>query len=404
MNKSLFLFLIILLTGCTQKQVSLEPFVFGNQTLRAVHLGANFGGNSYGITNEYLDYLERLNADWVGISVSLHVNDSVDPVVKRVYSGVYIPTFTDNELREMINKLRVNGYHVYLTLAFEIDEEAGKSSKPVLRYQLGDSNVDDSDWPWSVNNSFHDEFISEFWRTYTSQAVHFARIAQETGVELYSLGTETDRLFRTRSGAEWVDDFGTELKGLVRAVRGVYNGSLTYDMHYSQVINLDDPYFIGSKFLWSDLGLDVIGLSTYFPLINEGVDRVVSVKELEKEWVRVFNDYLIPLKKMHPDKPIIFTEFGYVTAINAVSEPASEERRDSVEFLIDNDGNGLDDAQEQQANIYQAFFNVMKSHPGVIDGAFLWGEGVPEEGYIDIWGVRGKLAEGVVSREYSMMN
>ena len=46
-------------------------------------------------------------------------------------------------------------------------------------------------------------FVREFWNTYTEQAVHFARIAQEEGVRMYSLGTETDRLFRTRSGGDY---------------------------------------------------------------------------------------------------------------------------------------------------------------------------------------------------------
>ena len=77
-------------------------------------------------------------------------------------------------------------------------------------------------------------------------AKHFARIAEDEGARLYSLGTETDRLFRTRSGdpdnpneRDWTNNFGQELKVMVDRVRAVYSGLLTYDMHYSVLLDLE---------------------------------------------------------------------------------------------------------------------------------------------------------------------
>ena len=52
--------------------------------------------------------------------------------------------------------------------------------------------------------------------------MHVARIAQEEGVRLYSLGTETNNLFRTRSGGDWPNHYGAQLKDMVRRVRAVY--------------------------------------------------------------------------------------------------------------------------------------------------------------------------------------
>ena len=80
-------------------------------------------------------------------------------------------------------------------------------------------------WPWRPDHPDHERFVAEFWETYTQQAVHFARIAEEEGVRLYSLGTETERLFGTRSGGErWPNHFRAELQEMVRRVRAVYSG------------------------------------------------------------------------------------------------------------------------------------------------------------------------------------
>ncbi len=96
-----------------------------------------------------------------------------------------------------------------------------------------------------------------------------------------SLGTETDRLFRTRSGGDyWVNDFDHELRTLVRRVRSVYRGLLTYDMHYSAIT--DDWFEPGSRYLWEDLDLDVVGVSAWFPLTDTPPEAVMSVGRLQQ--------------------------------------------------------------------------------------------------------------------------
>jgi len=187
---------------------------------------------------------------------------------------------------------------------------------------------------------------------------------------------------------------------MVKEVRNVYDGELTYTMNYAHIMNNTDPYLIGSRHLWEDLDLDVVGVSSYFPLVNYEVNGVLSVEYLEERWWDIINKYFIPLKKQNIDKPLVLTEMGFVTAVNAPFDPASEERRDRMDIVLDKDNNGLDDAQEQQANIYRAFFNVMSKNTDIISGAFLWGEAFTENGYIDIWGTRGKLAEQEVIGAY----
>src|SRR3989338_11257810 len=93
--------------------------------MRAVHMSGNWGGNVKGIKTQdeqYFEYLRDLNVNWVGLSVALHVDDSMDATVERVYTGVEIPTFIDEDLERHITHLRKHGFHVYLTLAFEDQE------------------------------------------------------------------------------------------------------------------------------------------------------------------------------------------------------------------------------------------------------------------------------------------
>ena len=208
--------------------------------LRGVHSAGNWGTNR-GVVEAWNDngqrgplvprdhiaFLHRLHANWVGVSVALHVDDSMDSTVERVYQGVGIPTYTDDALRRIIREFRAAGFGVYLTLAFEA-HEAERAARPVRRWQLGDPGQRDTgvpsddpevfgrilagNWPWRPGHPDHQRFVAEFWETYTAQAVHFARIAEEEGARLFSLGTETERLFRSRSGGYWPNHFRPQME------------------------------------------------------------------------------------------------------------------------------------------------------------------------------------------------
>lgn len=219
---------------------------------RSVHMGGNWGTNEESMNPsfppDYFEFFHSLNVDWVGISVALHVNDSLDSTVERKYSDVDIPTFTDEFLRQLIQAFRHQGFQVYLTLAFE-EQEAAQAEHPVERHQLGDPNMPDIDpailpefWPWSLDHPDHQEFVAEFWDTYTQQAVHFAQIAEDEGVELYSLGTETEGLFRSRSGGDWPNDFGAQLQTMVSAVRAVYRWG--FRIHFSLTSQKRKVFFL----------------------------------------------------------------------------------------------------------------------------------------------------------------
>ena len=237
--------------------------------------------------------------NWVGILVALHYDDSMDSTVERTYPPAppgNPATFADEELRRFIHDSRAGSLDVYLTVAFE-SHTAVDAARPVARWQLGDPRMPDgvqaAFWPWRPDHPDHERFVAEFFETYGKQAVHFARIAQEEGVGLYSVGTETDRHFRTRSGGQWRNHFRAAMQAMMSEVRSVYDGLLTYDMHVNAV---REPYLgPGADCLWADLNLDVVGVSAWFDLVDKTPPSVTSFAELESAFEERFSNPRFPL-------------------------------------------------------------------------------------------------------------
>ena len=396
--------------------------------MRAMHISGNWGTNREVVDGwnseeserliplDYVAWLQDLRINWVGISVALHYDDSMDSTVERVYSpDRQIPTFSDRALRQLIREFREHGFDVYLTLAFE-SHEAERAERPVNRGQLGRPTIPDygpeilpEHWPWLPSHPDHNVFVREFWSTYTDQAVHYAVIAQEEGVRMYSIGTETDSLVRTRSGGDyWVNDFHNELRTMVESVRARYDGRLTYDMHPVAVLYRD--FFVGSEYLWEDLDLDVVGLSAGFALTETPPEAVMSVESLELGFDQVFTDYLLPLAAKNTGRPIVFTEYYAMDTVETPADPSNNGRLGEMFVFSDNNGNGVDDGRETQANVFQAFFRTMSRYPGVVNGAFFWDNWIAgDEHWQEYWartrsfGIRDKPAEEVVRSAYAQM-
>ena len=397
--------------------------------LRAIHASGNWGTNELIFPEweadrtrplvplDYIERLESLHVNWIGLSVALRYDDSMDSTVERntEYSPSEEASFSDDAIRQFIREVREHGIDVYLTLAFAA-HEAETAARPVERWQLGDPGGEDGGpccdsgilpefWPWRPDHPDHHRFVAEFWETYTQHAVHVARIAEEEGVRLYSLGTETDRLFRTRPWGYFTNDFGEELTSMVNEVRAVYSGLLTYDMHYGVLRN---PGFYGlANYLWRDLALDVVGISAWFPLADSLPSTVRSVESLQATYENIFRDYLVPLAEETPGRPIVLLEYGAKDRVEAGGTPNLPGFPPFV--FTDENGNGVDDGRETQANIYRAMFNVMDSYPGVVNGAFLWDNWLTSaELWAGYWAnhrayaVRDKPAEEIVRSAYAL--
>ncbi|MFC2139970.1 hypothetical protein ACFLR4_04840, partial [Bacteroidota bacterium] len=390
----------------------------GPGIIRAMHAGGNWGENRQrGFAEQPADYykfLRDLSINWAGITVGLHVDNSLDDTVERDYSeSLVVPTLTDEALRNVIQGFKTNNMSVMLSLAIE-GQEAGESEYPFQRWQLGDPfahnndpNIETENWPWNPGHANHAAFVQSFWETYAQQAAHFAKIAEGEEVEIFAIGAETDRLFRTRISGMFPNEFKDYIQAVVDSVKKYFTGYVTYEQHWSSIV--DTGQFGESvDYIWEDVGLDIIGISAYFQLADETPNRVYTTAELETVWTGIFNDHLIPLQNRHTDLPIYFLEFGYVDVLESLFDAAF----DSFEPYIfqDADENSLDDGREQQANAYESFFNVNETNNYLINGTFLWGFQVASDenwnadfGQKRTFNVRDKLAEDVVIAAYTAL-
>lgn len=103
-------------------------------------------------------------------------------------------------------------------------------------------------------------------------------------------------------------------KKLIKAVRAVYNGKLTYAANFD---NYQEVAF------WKQL--DFIGINAYFSLRDPNStyqDSIQLKTQLKTGWDNVFdaiNDYRASNKLK--DKPLLFTELGYISRENSTIEP-----------------------------------------------------------------------------------
>jgi len=301
-------------------------------------------------------------------------------------------TFDDDDLAHFLAKARKAGIKVMLGLEMSpvhMNVTPGEPNCKTInhkpnRWLLGQPNVAASDplqacidpafWWWNPAHADHAKNTAIFWQTYTEVAVKYARMAQTAGVEMFAFATEQDNLVRTRSApAPYTSHFRPQLQALVGALRANYKGLLTYDQQHQ---TMSDPkMFAGGAGttdafagVFEDLGLDVVGTSAYFQLTPTHPQRVLSVAEFEAIWQDIFTRYLIPRQAANPGKPLVFTEFGYTTDVGSAATQSANLGAPEPSAAA-----GVPAGQQQQANIFQAFFNVNAKNNYLLRGAFIWG-------------------------------
>lgn len=131
-----------------------------------------------------------------------------------------------------------------------------------------------------------------WWADYTAFNVHLARIAQEEGVEWYSLGTEMGTTHR----------FPERWRALAAEVRKVFKGKLTYSVNFDS----HDSFTFGDC-------LDVIGMNTYDPIDKHA--EYPSPEAINNAWWWI----VYKARTLHArfGKPVMVTEVGYPSVAHA---------------------------------------------------------------------------------------
>ncbi|MFN4243897.1 MAG: glycoside hydrolase family 113 [Tepidisphaerales bacterium] len=282
-----------------------------------------------------IDEIADLGADTVKFVVDPRMEHGES---NRIYLDLRMVPSTEN-LKRLIAHAKARGLRVILM--------------PIV---LLDAPRKATEWRGTIKPESWDRWFE----SYTDMMVHFAWIAQASGVDLLVVGSEL--VSTERQATHW--------SAVIRRVRSIYSGLLTYSAnwdHYHAV-----PF-------WDQL--DLIGMNSYWAL-DEGNGRHATVEDIRTAWRNIQAD-LLPFAAAK-GKPIIFLEAGWCSLANAAHEPWDYTR---LSEPIDLD---------LQRRLYQGFFESWYGHPQ-LGGFSIW-EWPPEAGGERDRGYtpRGKPAERVL--------
>ncbi|MGH1337939.1 MAG: glycoside hydrolase family 113 [Aureispira sp.] len=176
---------------------------------------------------------------------------------------------------------------------------------------IGDMRYDtQAEW-----DQFHDH--------YTTFICFWARLAEQLDVDMFCIGTEI------KGSAMDHPDYWRQL---IREVRQIYSGPITYAPNWDEY---QDIVF------WDQL--DYIGVDAYFSLIPDSTPAVCDLKEA---WEPIKTDLKAFSERWN--KPILFTEWGYLTLSGCAYET----------WVLEKDRSSATINQQAQANAAQALLET----------------------------------------------
>jgi hypothetical protein len=192
--------------------------------------------------------------------------------------------------------------------------------------------------------------VDAFFASYRTQIVEFARLAEEMGVEMLSIGNELSSLSGEQYRPYWLD--------IIAAVREVYDGTITYAAATDEANHVS---------FWG--AVDIIGVNAYPPLTSSfepTVDEMMAAwhsVSANDYWASVMN-HQSPVDFFHSlaleyDKPVLFTEAGYRSLDGTNIRPGGW------------NVTSTQDVQEQR-DAFEAFFKVWSAEGSWFRGAHIW--------------------------------
>lgn len=279
--------------------------------LAHIHIiGSGYGSES---SKRMHSHLEKVGYDSVQLNTFAYMKDRRETEV--VFGND--PTMTDSFLEQEIRNLHDAGFKVMIK----------------THVWVGGMKFDSDNWQGKIDFPDRKE-RKEWFSSYTSFILSQAELAEKNKVELLTIGTELVGL------SKYTEDW----RRLIRKVREVYNGKLTYAESGWNAKNV--------KF-WDSL--DYIGMDIYFTLTER---KNPEVGELVEGW----EEYEGEMEELSEEygKKIIFTEIGYKSSEGAATKP--------WEWEADHAG-GV--SQREQANVYKATHLVFRDKP-YLSGIFVW--------------------------------
>ena len=157
--------------------------------------------------------------------------------------------------------------------------------RTMIKLQVWGPGFDEGKFAADIQMTDADDWRA-FMANYRQYMLHYARLAADTGADIFCIGTEMAQASRTAAiRGEW--------RALAEEIRSIYPGPLTYAAHHTEVDGV--PF-------WDSL--DYIGVNGYYPVAK----LPAALDNLERLSVRW-------------NRPVLFTEAGFASSSYALTEP-----------------------------------------------------------------------------------
>ena len=193
-------------------------------------------------------------------------------------------------------------------------------------------------WPGAIRMNTDADWDAWF-ASYGRFILHYARLAEAGHMDGLCIGTELAQATGPGHERAW--------RSLIRQIRAVYHGQLTYAAHWS-----GEYQQIG---FWD--ALDYAGIQAYFPL---SATNRPSLADLARGWQPHLRALAAWQKKIK--KPVVFTEIGYKATPDAAARPWEWPASPATPAAPD---------QATQARCYEAMFRACWGQPW-LRGLFIW--------------------------------
>lgn len=277
--------LALLLVGCEATRLAAIPAppVYSppaaNRVLQPTAGFLQYGGagvmayGNWGSEEDHVAVLDRLKASGANSVSFVFPFFQEDPWATEVY--------TDTELTPTDDQIRL-----WARLAHE------RQMSMLLRPTMDEQSLVPHDrWRGTI---WPDD-LEQWFASYSKLMIHYARLAEEEGISLFSIGAELNSL--EHETAYWVQ--------LIQDVHAVYSGKLVYSANWG----------INSRVqFWGEL--DYIGLDAFFNLDAPDNATVEQLIEAWQPWVAMLRE-----QQEAVDKPVIFTETGVQSGLGSYREP-----------------------------------------------------------------------------------
>jgi hypothetical protein len=261
-------------------------------------------------------------------------------------------TMTVPQLTEIINHAKSQKLRVILMPIVLIDDPGDPGWRGALAPKkiVGNTPPGQEEDGWDV-----------WFDSYREMITHYARVARDTKVDVFSVGSE---LVNSQG-------YTDQWKRTIDAVREIYKGPLTYSSNWDAYDKV--PF-------WNQL--DLVSMNSYWDLSDEGQP---TAEDIDRHWARIQSDVVHFVDSIH--RPLLFTEIGWCSLSNAATIPW-----DYTKTQLETDN-------ELQNTLYQAFFNRWWGRPELA-GFSIWefdpGGDETGKGYTPV----GKPAEAVMRKYF----